>query len=417
MKSIPILNAIGKSTDITSEIIRRCEKILKYDEEYKKVKEEGNGFTSIIVYEDPYNINEPCFQVNSVIKMVKPNEQHIPRILKKNFRLGKHYFKAKLKDDNRDPSNIFSRRGVMKYMFQEKTQIAEVFQDYVFELLDGLWKRQKELMRLEMKNTDKLLEEEREKRREAERINEQNIEIADAIYNTDNREQDILELNVLRRRLMTRYYVYLVDWKLVNAKYWKNFPPEENKIQPRKKRDFVETQTIFEGIELNSSGDDEPQPQQKRTNTSRKKLKQIDVDKQHPKGLNEYEFIYTDINDIKRDENIAYYICITDKQIKKEGYKFLQYLYLDKSSGNVHYKSMVDIILNGEKCNSQTAYKLNGKDVPVKLYDMEVESAETPIKKVYKITYSELINARDRGFVTNNLQVIKTLQVKGTTQM
>ena len=105
-EEVPFLKPIENTTDITTEIIRRCEQILCDDVDYNKLKEDGYNFTTVIPYGNP---EDPCFQANQVFKFINPNEQNVHRRLGKYFTEGRHYFKAKITNDKRDPPNLLTR--------------------------------------------------------------------------------------------------------------------------------------------------------------------------------------------------------------------------------------------------------------------------------------------------------------------
>jgi prophage antirepressor-like protein len=416
---VPFLVPIKNTTDITTEIIRRCEKILHDDDEYKKLKDIGNDFQSVIPYGMSKELHEePYFNAKQVFKFVDitNDKYHI----KHNLELGVHYIKAKITNDKKSPNNMLTREGLMLIMYMGKTKLAKTFQKYVFDLLDGLWKKHKEIMVSQMKITEKNLEKEIARRQDAETVNKQNIEIADAIYNTDNHEQNKLELNILRRKTMTRYYVYLVDWKFINTKYWKKYPmkeeEEEKKAPPKKNKTSDQAEsTIVEGIDLNSSDDDSAS---QKTHIKAHKRTKVNLTDPHINGLDEYEFLYTSVKDLKADENEPYYMCVTDREINsnKESYKFMRFLYLDKGVAGPHYRTMIELLKYGEKYDDRSAYPNvvrivdDKNNTTLSENDVELESTETPVKRVYKITYTDLINARDRGFINNHIDVIKDIK-------
>lgn len=237
MSNVILLKPISNTVDITTEIIKRCELILQNDEEYKNLQKDGIDFKSIIPYEDPTNNNEPCFQANQVFRFINPKESHVRRKLKESFILNKHYFKAKITNDNKTPDNILTRKGLMRAMNIGKTKLAETFQDYVFDLLDGLWKREREVMEREMKNTEKalmetnkklLLEEELRKAMDIELCNVTNKKIEDFGKLTylkstmiNGKKSKDIELEILREKYMKPFKMYSVNIGLVKQHYLK----------------------------------------------------------------------------------------------------------------------------------------------------------------------------------------------------
>jgi hypothetical protein len=388
---VPYLKAIENTTDITTEIIRKCEEILYDDAEYKKLKEEGYDFTKVIPYGNP---EDPSFQANQVFKFINPNELNIFRRLGKYFTEDLHYFKAKITIDKRDPVNMLTRKGLMKAMYMGKTKLAETFQEYIFILLDGLWKRHKEIMVSEMTTTKKLLEAERERRQDAERINRENLFLREAYASDfDTTSDEKTELAILRRQHMSVYYLYLVDWTHVNSKYWKSRKEAKPKAAPQPKpAAAVKSPNIIEGIDLHS--DDEP-AEEKAQPAPRRAVK-ADITAPHKDGIQDpYDAEFLTISDLENNENEEYYFYISHTESDKEYLRLITPIYLDKAA---HYNKMVDYIVNGEKVMCRTAYPVNS------FPDREIifpagDSAATPMSKVYKSTYSKIMSARSRAFI------------------
>jgi len=222
---IPVLD----TNDITTDIIKRCEKLLKDDAEYKDIKKEGITFESVIPYRSPYSENEICFQASCVFKFVGRYD-NMHRDLKTKFKPGKDYFKHKMFDDKNQPDNILTRKGLMKTMYMGKTKLAEIFQDYIFELLDNLWENEKQMMVKEMEQAEiklkKQIDAEKERTdRQQERIgtleesNCYNNNLAMKLDKVDNflksepfmGNDERKELTILRELHMKKVGVYLVD--------------------------------------------------------------------------------------------------------------------------------------------------------------------------------------------------------------
>jgi len=414
IKEIPFLKSINITSDITTEIIRRCEEQLQNDNEYIKLKSDGMDFKTVIPYGNP---EDPCFQVTQVFKFINPNELHIHRRLATYFTEGRHYFKAKITEDKKEPCNMFTRHGLMKAMYMGKTPLSEMFQNYVFDLLDGLWKNEKDVMKKQMKITEKNLEEERNKRREAEIINLQNIHLQEAYCNDfESNDSNGIELTILRRLHLTKYYLYIADWNYVNSAYWKKDkePKELKEPKPAKSIKKFDTQ----GIDLDSS-DDDSTPSARETNRQncenfakgiaaapRVYTKRTAIpDEPHRDGINDpYEFEYVTLGDLENSSNDEFYLHITNKEIdpKKDYFKFITHIYLDKKK---HFDDMVKYITQGETVIDRTAYPVNGHE------PKEIKTAEffesTPIKKIYKTTYEMVCSARNRTYVNMHREALK----------
>jgi hypothetical protein len=402
IKEIPFLKSINITSDITTEIIRRCEEQLQNDNEYIKLKSDGMDFKKVIPYGNP---EDPCFQVTQVFKFINPNELHIHRRLATYFTEGRHYFKAKITEDKKEPCNMFTRHGLMKAMYMGKTPLSEMFQNYVFDLLDGLWKNEKDVMKKQMKITEKNLEEERTKRREAEVVNLQNIYLQEAYCNDfESNDSNGIELTILRRLHLTKYYLYIVDWNYVNTKYWMKLLGKSKEPKPVSKTTAKTTET--NGINLDSSDDDIPSARDiNRKNCENFTKVKTNLDNPHKDGIQEsYEFEFITLTDLENSSNDEFYLHITNKEIdpKKTHFKFITHIYLDKTK---HFNDMVKYITHGEPVIDRTAYPVNGHD------PNEIKTADfselPPIKNIYKTTYEMVLSARNRTFVNIHREELK----------
>jgi hypothetical protein len=383
-------------------------------EHYSHISEEDQkNFDKIRVYN---TVKDPVFNGIDVYYCLKKTKKKIERMY--DDLLDDEVLRQQKVNGINRPINLITEYGLIHACYLYKNDIAVVFQKFMREVIKQLKEKGVATMVDAHKQLSKELEKEIARRQDAETVNKQNIEIADAIYNTDNHEQNKLELNILRRKTMTRYYVYLVDWKFINTKYWKKYPmkEDEKKAPPKKNKTSDQSEsTIVEGIDLNSSDDDSTS---QKTHIKAHKRTKVDLTDPHINGLDEYEFLYTSVKDLKADENEPYYICVTDKEINsnKESYKFMRFLYLDKGAAGPHYKTMIELLKYGEKYDDRSAYPnvvkiVDGKNNTTLLEnEVELESTETPVKRVYKITYTDLINARDRGFINNHIDVIKDIK-------
>jgi hypothetical protein len=342
-KEIPFLKSINNTSDITTEIIRRCEEQLQNDKEYIKLKSDGMDFKKVIPYGNP---EDPCFQVTQVFKFINPNELHIHRRLATYFTEGRHYFKAKITEDKKEPCNMFTRHGLMKAMYMGKTPLAEMFQNYVFDLLDGLWKRHKAIIITEIKVTEKNLEEERNRRREAESVNLKNIYLKEVCMdNFESYDGNKTELSILRRQHLNAYFLYIVDWNFINSKL------EKKPIKKLEKK-----VNLYNGIDINS--DDEQHE------TKSNEFNEI---------LDEYDFRIISLLDLEKNENDEYYFYISKKESSKLHHKFICPLYFDKSK---HYKIMIPSF------------------------------NKTLIKNVFSTTYDNIMSTRSKMFIELNKNIL-----------
>ena len=404
-----IMEPISDTDDITTEIIRRCEKILINNEEYKKIKEDGRDFNSIKIYGTH---KEPVFRAKDIYLYVDPKGTN-KTWFNKQLISGKHIFKANVRNiksnENKtwtkvDSTNMLTRKGLMKALSICNGIIAETFQDYIFDLLDGLWKNEKDVILKQMKITEKNLEEERTKRREAEIVNLQNIHLQEA-YCNDFAAGDSAntELKILRRLYLTKYYVYVADWSHVNAKYWKSDITKIKEPFPQKKIATDKTNSgVVNGIDLNSS-DDEESVVDKTISTREKPSKNLILTNPHKDGIQEpYEFEFLKLRDLENGENEEYYFYISTKEItetQKNHFKFITHIYLDKPK---HFTEMVKFIVNGEIETNRTAYPVNSY-TPTEVSNIDIgDKISTPVKNVYKTTYDMMMSARSRSYIIMN---------------
>jgi hypothetical protein len=274
--------------------------------------------------------------------------------------------------------------------------------------LDGLWKNEKDVILKQMKITEKNLEEERTKRREAEIVNLQNIHLQEA-YCNDFAAGDSAntELKILRRLYLTKYYVYVADWSHVNAKYWKSDLTKIKEPVPQKKIVADKTNSgVVNGIDLNSS-DDEESAVDKTVSTREKPSKNLILSTPHKDGIQEpYEFEFLKLRDLENGENEEYYFYISNKEItdtQKNHFKFITNIYLDKPK---HFTEMVKFIVNGEIETNRTAYPVNSYE-PTEVNNIDVgDKISTPVKNVYKTTYDMLISARSRSYIIMNRAIL-----------
>ena len=447
MSNVPLLKPISNTVDITTEIIKRCELILQNDEEYQKLRNDGNDFKSIIPYKDPTNNNEPCFQANQVFKFINI-EHNIHRTLKKNFILDKHYFKAKIIDDNKTPDNILTRKGLMKAMYMSKTKLAETFQDYVFDLLDGLWKRERDVMEREMKNTEKvlmetnkklLLEEELRKSMDIELCNITNKKTADFGKMTylkstmvNSKKSKDIELEIIRSKYMKPFRMYSVNIGLVKQQYLKSKKIIKKKISKK----IINNEFTNHG--LSDDNDDTDSYNEEKTEFIKlPNHKQYDIaydELDDDINLVEYYgFKSINLEFLKESDDTEFYIYLRATSEKKDvknsidndpNYHFIGNLYMLDSD---QYKRMMSIIVFGEPIerqelpdvpkmveNETDTYKNNrlkqqrlcqiisNNNKKLDLYDKQTDDCSKSFtidkKKIFKITGKKLMNARLYSF-------------------
>lgn len=387
-----IFEPISITTDITTEIILRCEELLKDNEDYIKLKTDKKDFKSILIYGTS---SEPLFKARDIYLYVDPSGIN-KRWFMKHLIQDKHIFKANVRVTKTNSTktwtkvesvNMLTRKGLMRALSICNGIIAETFQDYIYELLDNLWKNEKEIIIKQMKCTEKTLESEREKRKIAEHINIQNIIYQDAYINDfQENDDDQTELTIMRNMHLTKYYLYIVDWNYMNTKYWK-----KDKPTPEPKQIDLD-----ECIDLVSSDSD---CENKKSNKlfKRKSKKMVFDNTPHENAIYEqYDLDFIQVSDLINGENEEYYFFVSPKEVaesKKEFYKFMKFIYIDKAK---HYNEMIEVLKTGEVPN-KTAYTLNN-DLPIyKKYELDLVS--TPVKNIFKCSYSMINSARNRSFI------------------
>lgn len=387
----------GSHTFVKKVIMEHYEHISEQDKE---------NFDKIRVYN---TVEDPLFSGIDVHYCLKKSKKNIDRMY--DGLLDDEVLRQQRVSGVSRSINLITEYGVIHACYLYKNDIAIVFQKFMREVIKQLKNKGVATVIEAHNQLSKVLEEERTKRREAEVINKQNIFLREAYCNDfASNESDETELAILRRQYLTTYYVYLVDWQYVNAKYWKVFPKNttESYGQPRKKTTEIK-ETVYAGIDLNSDSDESDTSTMVKSlnKVKRSKKSKLDVNQPHKNGIQEpYDIEFIDVYELKNGENEEYYFYISSKEIpdsKKENYKFIMPIQLDKTS---HYNEMLKYIVNGEKIIDRTAYPINSFE-PTEIKNSDfVDDVTTPISKVYKTTYDILMSARSRSYITMNRELL-----------
>jgi hypothetical protein len=386
----------------------------------KKVIMEHYGHISSIDRENfdkirVYNtVDNPLFNGSDVYYCLKKTQDNIKRMY--GGLLDDEVLRQKKVNTQNSRINLITEYGVIHACYLYKNDIAIVFQKFMREVIKQLKNTGVATVIAAHNQLSKVLEEEQCKRRDAEIINKQNIFLQDAYCNDFvSNDDNETELTILRRQYLTTYYVYLVDWQYVNAKYWNTFP-SSTKIpvrKPRKKTFEPTVATLFEGIELNSDSDDNCV--NKSTNSTKKKRKKTkdDTTKPHKDGIQEpYEMKFIDLRDLESCENDEYYFYISAKETTKDHFKLIMPIQLDKSK---HYTEMTRYITNGEKIIDRTAYPNNAYESIELKNNMFDDNSSTPVSKVYKTTYDTIKSARSRSYIAMNRELLLGMTNKKKT--
>jgi hypothetical protein len=431
-EKIETLNIISASNSALLDFIESSEKILENCDGYSDINNDYK-FRNIKIYGSDEN---PCFQANCIFDYLFPEylknfdqlndtekqrrkktkEKRFTKWVDENFinvgGYGKDndIYKANIKkneSDNRSyKSYVLTETGLLTaFCSGTKSKLARIFRNHLVCYINNIKKYHIDVHIQELERSEKLMkqkyEDARDRYQEAEHLNKRNIQIQEAFINPDDTDvQNHTELTILRRENMRQYFVYLVDWKYVNTKYWKTFPqkdqkkPTTNAVKKSESKSYQQSDGKYEGIDLNSSDSDTDDSTKKIT--IKKKIV-FDDSEPHPDGLQEeYDLYDINLQDMKNNENEDYYIYISSKEIhhsKKKYFKFLRFMYVKDTK---HYKEMMDYIANGKKYSNDTAYVTNN-DLP----DIEYipYHVETSYKGVYQLNYSNLIDARNSSFI------------------
>lgn len=371
-------------------------------EHYEHISEKDKeNFDKIRVYN---TIEDPLFNGIDVYYCLKNTKKKVERMY--DDLLDDEILKQQKVSGVNRPINLITEHGVIHACYLYKNEIALIFQKFMREVIKQLKTKGVATVIEAHNQLAKNLEEERTRRREAEEINIQNIFLRDAYCNDFSNSNDYeTELAILRRQYLTTYYIYLVDWQYVNTKYWKknNTNKPIDKI-PRKKN-VDDLPNIIDGIDLNSDDSDNNDEQKKKVIKSKKN--KYDITEPHPDGINEpYEMNYIKLNDLECYENDEYYFYISPKELSNSSrtFKLITTIQIDKLK---HYNEMIKYIMNGETTIDATGYPINSYE-PVEIINNNScnDKVKTPIKGVYKTSYSTIISARDRSFIILNKDVI-----------
>lgn len=371
-------------------------------EHYENIAEKDKeNFDKIRVYN---TIEEPLFNGIDVYYCLKDTKKKVERMY--DDLLDDEILKQQKVSGVSRPINLITEYGVIHACYLYKNDIALIFQKFMREVIKQLKTKGVATVIEAHNQLAKNLEEERTRRREAEEINIQNIFLRDAYCNDfSNSDDNETELAILRRQYLTTYYIYLVDWQYVNTKYWKKNNTNKNvESTPRKKIDN-ELSNPIAGINLNSDSDDTGEDEQK-TKVVRSRKPKNDITEPHPDGINDsYELEYIKLNDLEYSENDEYYFYISHKELSQNSrtFKLITTIQLDKVK---HCNEMINYIINGEPNIDRTAYTVNSYE-PTEIADIETDyKVKTPIRGVYKTSYSNLISARNRSFIVLNKEII-----------
>ena len=373
-----VLNPVSYTTDITTEIIKICEESLHSDPEYMELNKDGINFHSIIPYGSSEN---PYFLAKTVFKFIgiSGDKYHI----KNNLIADIHYIKAKINYNKKDPVNMLSRQGLMKVMYIGKTKLSETFQRYIFDLLDVMWKKNKDMIISELNVITKELETEKLKRKELQLKVDESRFLYEAFADEENHGiEDHKELTILRRKYFKPYYIYVMNWDNIHEKCNKQLTTPIVKTKMRKKKS-----NEYEGINLSDTDEETksnkeieliPTANIKKDNQSITQFMSTLVD--------QYDINDIDIKYLKENENEYFYIKITSKKITKPeadfdsdpAYKFIDVIYLKDAC---HYNEMKQFI------NENNKEYITGA-------------------KYYQLSYAELLNARSRTFIEKNKHIL-----------
>lgn len=373
MITTPYKEIDGSHTFIKKIITQHYDNIPKTDQE---------NFDKIRVYN---TIEDPLFNGMDVYYCLKKTTKKVDRMY--DDLLDDEVLRQQTVIGVSRPINLITEYGIIHACHLYKTEIAIIFQKFMREVIKQLKTKGVATLVESHKQLIKTLESEREKRKIAEHINIQNIIYQDAYINDfQENDDDQTELTIMRNMHLTKYYLYIVDWNYMNTKYWK-----KDKPTPEPKHIDLD-----ECIDLVSSDSD---CENKKSNKlfKRKSKKMVFDNTPHENAIYEqYDLDFIQVSDLINGENEEYYFFVSPKEVaesKKEFYKFMKFIYIDKAK---HYNEMIEVLKTGEVPN-KTAYTLNN-DLPIyKKYELDLVS--TPVKNIFKCSYSMINSARNRSFI------------------
>jgi hypothetical protein len=426
----PVIRKKGEG-GVLSDFIEEAERILRGHSEYKEINTE-NKFKKIMLYN---SIDEPYYQSQLIYDYLRPGKKGHNQWIKDHFieKIGNNLSKFIRKLNIYIPkSNIpieelnkcnekdykkgneiwmLTEMGLNRALNLITTEFSVTFQELILNYLREMKKNHLEIHKKIIKEKGRELEAERAHIQELEIINNESIQLREAFHNPgDFGDQDKTELTILRREHQKQFFMYVVDWEYMNAKFWRKYPPiDQTKVTKISRKNQVTSTKNYNGIEFSSDSDEDSAINEKKSNT--KKI--YDITEPHDKGIDEpYELFCLDSSDLENNENQEYYFCIKAKEItgkKKEFYKFIEYINIKDTK---HYKAMIDIINNGNRYNHKTSYPLNAElventtetEMERNLYKEEIS---TPESDVFKKCYSEIIDARNTSFINLHVHVLK----------
>lgn len=428
---VPTMEIIECHNSVIADLLSDTEKILDNIDEYSNITHEYK-FRNIKAYG---HADSPYFQANCIFdylfphyltdfdqldtkskkKKIKAREWKFTDWIKKNFQdengnlIDCDIIKANIKRNSTDiryyECYALSETGVLVAFCKQKSLLATTFRKHLVQFIKNVRKYYLEIYNEErvrsIKDLTKQLETERNLRKDAEYKVDQSVQLFDAFHNpSDNADNDNLELTILRRENMKQYYVYVVDWQYINSKYWRKFDLKETVVetivQPPKKNQIMSVNSVYEGIDINSSDDENDEKKEKK---EKKRRVKIDTTEPHPNGIQEpYNLFDINLYEIERNKHQNYYMCIRAKEVsnkKKNYYKFLQFIYITDPK---HYKATIDYIINGRKYINKSGYPVNNNLTEVEEI-VDAVKVITPDTEVFQTNYSILIDARNVSYI------------------
>lgn len=450
-----LVNPVEKANDIISHLISKTEHILRDDDDYKEFLKTKKDFRSLKIYG---SINKPLFMVAHVYSYLypdKPYDKNNKKSFKKKFLEGKEKVEAVALvpqgvKGSSDKINYIHRKvwmltklGLLKSMFILDTGLTITFRDFILELLDNLHENQQEVMAIETEKAFvkyKLIHElERKKLREEQEesarllaksgkcITEQKqsidrLEVANFTNNINYKKLEHIEqftkiedlsdsksseLATLRELHMRKIPVYLVSPDHIAAAKLKKTEAETARVkkaaaQQDKKPPRRRGQHLPEATALESESDSDieeyfhtKKPRAKAfapttTTTQDFAYEDLDLDVDYDQPLECYT--ERDLSQEYRDDNLYYHIPGFNSKVEmaNKSYYITFHLYLYNAE---HYKAMMAILTQDDE--SQTA-----------------------ARGVLKVTYNNIISARNTSFANSDFATIfggvsqKTTRVK-----
>jgi hypothetical protein len=366
------LTPIQQSDAVIVKIIHRVEAILQDDADYKFLNDNGLGFKSIQIYGTS---EAPLFLAPSVYKFLQPRGTNKNTFFKK-FKEGKEKFTQKAQVLRNGQlrivsSGILTKLGLMRAMYMSDSKLAEVFRDFIMEVLEELhinhaeaWEASATATQKKLNNIEKQLADEHERAGALERTNfeqsheiKKHAEVEDIFENAELQGENEQKMyHLMQKKFLKPVCIYVVDTSYVQSK--KKRPKYKNSRSIHK-TPIKKGQSNFEHFGLSESDED---------NSADDKSDDDELD---------YDYHRCNRYNLEANPNEEYYFFISpwvsktinQAQVKRGVFKYAFDVHIENKE---HYAYMVELLTD---------------------YDTKI------IAGVFKTTYSNIIESAQSSFI------------------